>query len=303
MRRLSLAIFLFCATSGAASAQTVGSITGEVTDASGAVVADAAVTVVSAQTNTSRNTVTNTSGLYSVPELTPGIYSVKVVMPGFDTVVKTNIEIQVQQTARLDFRLTLGAAVQTVEVAANAAQLNTENATVGTVIEQARISELPLNGRSFFSLVALSPNVAYGFVPPAQAAGRLGGSRGSLTIALSGSRAAWQNYTLDGITNTDIAFNTFILQPSVDALQEFKVQSGIYPAEFGREAGQINVSTKSGTNSYHGTMFEFLRNEKLDAKDYDFNSASRSATNLPPKKAPYRQNQYGYTLSGPIQGN
>ncbi len=301
MRRLSLTAVLLCAASGAALAQTAGSITGEVTDATGALVANAAVTVVSAQTNTSRDTVTNTSGLYSIPELAPGVYSIKVAMPGFDTVVKTNVEIQVQQTARVDFRLTLGAAVQTVEVAANAGQLNTENATVGTVIEQARISELPLNGRSFFSLVALSPNVTYGFVPPAQAAGRLGGARGSLTIAISGSRATWQNYTLDGITNTDIDFNTFILQPSVDALQEFKVQSGIYPAEFGREAGQVNVSTKSGTNSYHGTLFEFLRNEKLDAKDYDFNSASRSSTNLPPKKAPYRQNQYGYTFSGPIQ--
>ncbi|MGI8989483.1 MAG: TonB-dependent receptor domain-containing protein [Bryobacteraceae bacterium] len=301
MRRLSLAVFILCAISGAASAQTAGAITGEVTDSSGAIVPDAAVTVVSDQTKVSRDTVTNASGLYTLPDLTPGTYSVKVMVQGFDTVVKTNIEIQVQQTARVDFRLTLGQAVQTVEVAANAAQLNTENATVGTVIEQARIAELPLNGRSFFSLVALSPNVSYGFVPAAQAAGRLGGSRGSLTIAISGSRSTWQNYTLDGITNTDIDFNTYILQPSVDALLEFKVQSGIYPAEFGREAGQVNVSTKSGTNSYHGTLFEFLRNDKLDAKDYDFNSASRSATNPAPKKAPYRQNQYGYTLGGPIQ--
>ncbi len=301
MQRLSLAVVLFCAASAAALAQTAGAITGEVTDATGAIVPNAPITVTNTQTNVSRETVTNNSGLYLVPDLTPGFYSLKVAVQGFDTVVKTNIEIQVQQTARVDFQLRLGQSTQTVEVAANTAQLNTENATVGTVIEEARITELPLNGRSFFSLVALSPNVTYGFVPAAQASGRLGGSRGSLTIAISGSRSTWQNFTLDGITNTDIDFNTYILQPSVDALLEFKVQTGIYPAEFGREAGQVNVSTKPGGNTYHGTLFEFLRNDKLDAKDYDFASASRSATNLPPKKAPFKQNQYGYTLSGPVQ--
>ena len=301
MPRLLVAVCILCVLSGVVSAQTAGSITGEVTDATGATVPDAAVTVISTQTNAARESVTNASGLYTVPELAPGIYSVRIAKQGFDTITKTNIEIQVQQTVRVDFTLNIGQATQTVEVSGNAAQLNTDNATVGTVIEEARITELPLNGRSFFSLVALSPNVTYGFVAPAQASGRLGGSRGSLTIALSGSRATWQNYTLDGITNTDIDFNTYILQPSVDALLEFKVQSGIYPAEFGREAGQINVSTKSGTNSYHGTLFEFLRNDKLDAKDYDFASANRTAANPSPAKAPFRQNQYGYTLSGPIQ--
>src|SRR5260370_24163476 len=118
---------------------------------------------------------------------------------------------------------------------------------------------------------------------------------------MSGARATWSNYTLDGITNTDIDFNTYILQPSVDALQEFKVQSGIYPAEFGREAGQVNVSTKAGTNEYHGTLSEFLRNDKLDARAYDFSSATRSATHPSPRTPPYRQNQYGYTLGAPIR--
>ena len=127
-----------------------------------------------------------------------------------------------------------------------------------------------MNGRSFFSLVALAPNVAFGFLPAQQASGRLGGTRSTLTISLSGTRATWANYTLDGITNTDVDFNTYIMLPSVEALQEFKVQSGVYPAEFGREAGQVNVSTKPGTNNYHGTMFEFLRNNILDARDLRF---------------------------------
>jgi len=301
MRTIVLAIGLLGVALGIASAQTGGAITGEVRDQSGALVPNATITVTNTATNVARTTTTNTAGLYNFPALVPGPYQVKAQAAGFATAVASNIELQVQQTARVDLALAVGQATQTVEVSANAALLTTDNATVGTVIEEQRIMNLPLNGRSFFSLVALSPNVTYGFTPAAQAGNRLGGSRGSLTIALSGSRSTWQNYTLDGITNTDIDFNTYILQPSVDALQEFKVQTGIYPAEFGRAAGQVNVSTKPGTNQYHGTMSEFLRNDKLDARDYDFSSALRSATNPSPGKQPYRQNQYGFTLGGPVQ--
>jgi hypothetical protein len=286
--------------SAAASAQTVGEITGEVKDASGANAPNAAVTATNAETNVARSTVTNSSGVYSIPGLTPGMYNIKASAEGFQTVVKTNVELQVQQTARVDFTLAVGSTNQTIEVSGVAALLNTEDATVGTVIEQKRIVDLPLNGRNFFSLVALSPNVTYGFTPAQQASGRLGGTRSTLTMSLSGARATWANYTLDGITNTDVDFNTYIVLPSVDALQEFKVQSGIYPAEFGREAGQINVSTKPGTNSFHGAVFEFLRNNALDARGYDFLSSKRSATNPSPASTPYRQNQYGFTLGGPI---
>ena len=167
-----------------------------------------------------------------------------------------------QQTARIDFTLTVGQVHTDGRGHGHAALLTTENATVGTVIEEKRIVDLPLNGRNFFSLVALSPNVTYGFTPAQQASGRLGGSRSTLTMSLSGARATWTNYTLDGITNTDVDFNTYIVLPSVDALQEFKVQTGIYPAEFGREAGQVNVSTKPGTNhttERHSTSFATTR--------------------------------------------
>jgi len=282
MPKLLLVFGLSFATVAIASAQTGGQIAGEVRDSSGATVPNASITVTNAATNAARSTLANTSGLYSFPDLTPGMYNVKVVMAGFDTVIKSNVELQVQQVVRVDFTLTVGQATQSIEVSANAALLATENATVGTVIDGARIAQMPLNGRNYLSLVALSPNVTTGFVPAAQAAGRLGGSRGSLTIAVTGGRSTWENYTLDGITNTDIDFNTYILQPSVDALQEFKVQSGIYPAEFGRELGQVNAATKSGANEYHGSAWEFLRNDKLDAVPYDFASATRSATNPPP---------------------
>src|SRR5260370_4872217 len=138
---------------GTAFAQTAGSISGEVKDQSGAVAPNAAVTVTNSETNVTRSTITNAAGIYSFPDLTPGIYQVKVTAAGFATVVKSNIELQVQQTARVDFSLSLGQASQTIEVSASGAMLNTDNATVGTVIEEKRISELPLNGRNFFSLV------------------------------------------------------------------------------------------------------------------------------------------------------
>ena len=300
MRTLLTSLLWLFFFSGIASAQTLGEITGDVTDPSGAAVPNAAVTVTNMATNLTRQTTTNTSGLYVFPDLVPGTYEVKVVASGFDTAVRSKIVLEVQQTARIDIAVQVGHSTQTVEVAANAAALTTESATVGTVVEEKRIMDLPLNGRSYFSLVSLSPGVTTGFVPAAQAAGRLGGTRAALTIAVTGGRSTWENFTLDGVTNTDIDFNTYILQPSVDALQEFKVQSGIYPAEFGRELGQVNAATKPGTNEFHGALWEFLRNDILDAKPYDFASSTRSATNPPPVKAPYRQNQYGFELGGPI---
>ena len=169
MRRLFQIAGLLCVAMGVASAQTSGTITGEVKDQTGAMVPNAAVTATNTATNVARTTLTNTSGVYSFPGLIPGTYQVKVAAGGFQTAVTNNIELQVQQTARVDFSLAVGQGSQTVEVAANAALLATENATVGTVIEEKSIMELPLNGRNFFSLVALSPNVTYGFTAAAQA--------------------------------------------------------------------------------------------------------------------------------------
>jgi hypothetical protein len=145
------------------------------------------------------------------------------------------------------------------------------------VIENRRIVELPLNGRNYLSLIALSPNVSAGFAGAGQAGDRQGGSRANQQISISGQRREFNYYTLDGVDNTDVNFNTYIFLPSVDALEEFKVQTGIYSAEFGRAAGQVNVVTKSGSNAFHGTVFEFHRNDKFDARPYAFTAAQAAA--------------------------
>ena len=274
--------------------QTSGEITGEVKDTAGAVIVGAKVTVTNTGTNATRETVTTGAGVYNFPSLQPGFYNIRVEQPGFRAAVENNIELQVQQTARLDFTLQVGQLSESIEVAAAAVQLNTDDATVGTVIENRRIVDLPLNGRDYLQLVALSPNVSFGFANGGQSDSRQGGTRANEQISVAGQRREFNYFTLDGVDNTDVNFNSYIIQPSIDALQEFKVQTGIYPAEFGRATTQINVSTKPGTNDYHGTVFEFLRNDKLDARPYDFSGSN-------PSKSPFKWNQYGFTLGGPIQ--
>ncbi|MCX6636359.1 MAG: carboxypeptidase-like regulatory domain-containing protein, partial [Acidobacteria bacterium] len=273
--------------------QTLGEIVGEVKDASGAVIPGASVTVTNVATNATRSVTTNEAGLYTFPALVPGPYRARVEARGFKTVTRSDIGLQVQQSARIDFSMEVGQVSEAIEVKGSATLMTTENATVGTVIENKRILDMPLNGRNFLQLVALSPSVSIGFGTPGQAGGRQGGDRANQNISLMGMRGTWNRFTLDGVENTDVNFNLYVVLPSIDALQEFKVQSGIYPAEFGRAASQINVSTKPGGNQFHGALFEFMRNDKLDAKQYDFIGTS-------PAKSPFKYNQYGFTLGGPV---
>src|SRR3954447_20953435 len=293
MRSLLYMLALCIALAMPSMGQTFGEITGLVRDQSGAALVNAQITVVNAETNATRTTESNEAGAFSFPALPPGTYNVRVEKQGFRSAVQNGVLLQVQQSARLDFDLSVGQVSESVEVSANAQLLTTENATVGTVIENKRIVELPLNGRNYLQLVSLSPNVSYGFGNAGQAGSRQGGERASQNISVAGQRSYFNNFTLDGVNNTDPNFNTYVIQPSIDALQEFKVQTGIYPAEFGRQATQINVSTKPGTNDYHGTLFEFLRNDKLDAKNYAFTTAR-------PPKDPFKWSQYGYTFGGPV---
>src|SRR5215471_17732220 len=274
--------------------QTFGEITGQVTDATGAAAPGAAVTITNVRTNAVRATVTTESGDYSFPSVPPGAYDVKVERQGFKTESTKNVEVQVQQTVRLDFTLQVGQISESVEVSATTDQLQSENATVGTVIENKGIVELPLNGREYLNLVALSPNTNTLSPSSGQAGSRQGGDRANQSISAGGQRIMFNYFTLDGVSNTDPNFNTYVVLPSIDALQEFKVQTGIYPAEFGHEATQINVLTKSGGNQYHAALFEFLRNDKLDAKPFSF-------TSKPQAKQPFKWNDFGFETDGPVR--
>ena len=280
-----------------AFAQTLGTITGEVKDSTGGVVPGVTMTAVNQATNATRTTASNSAGLYDFPALPPGTYTVKTELDGFKTVTR-EVELRVQQTARANFTLELGAIAELTTVTGFSPLVETSNATIGTVIENRRIVELPLNGRNYLQLVALSPNVSADFAGAGQSGTRQGGTRANQQLSVAGQRREFNYYTLDGVDNTDVNFNTYIFLPSVDALEEFKVQTGVYSAEFGRGAAQVNVVTKSGSNNLHGTVFEFHRDDALDSRPYAFTAAQAAAP-----QAPFKWDQYGYTASGPVWRN
>ncbi|MBV9223040.1 MAG: TonB-dependent receptor, partial [Acidobacteriaceae bacterium] len=286
------AALVFCALPMAG--QTFGEITGHVSDASGASIPQANISLTNTSTNALRTTVSTDSGDYSFPSLPPGTYNVRVERSGFKAEISRDVVVQVQQSVRLDFALQIGQLSQAVEVAAAADQLQAEDATVGTVIGNKSIEELPLNGRQYLNLVALAPNTNTLSPSSGQAGSRQGGDRANQSIAVGGQRIMFNYYTLDGVVNTDPNFNTYVVLPSIDALQEFKVQTGVYPAEFGHQTTQINVLTKSGGNDYHGALFEFLRNDVLDALPYSF-------TSKPQNKQPFKWNDFGFVFSGPVR--
>src|SRR5438093_5728673 len=297
MRRTLALILTWALLCAPSFAQTLGTITGEVKDSSGAVVPGATVTVVNKATNATRTATSNEVGLYDFPALPPGSYTVTTELVGFKT-LNRDVELQVQQTARVDFAMELGTVSEQATVVGVSPLVETQNATIGTVIENRRIVELPLNGRNYLQLVALSPNVSAEFAGAGQAGSRQGGTRASQQLSISGQRREFNFYTLDGVDNTDVNFNTYIFLPSVDALEEFKVQTGVYSAEFGREASQVNVVTKSGSNNLRGTVFEFHRDDAFDARPYAFTPSQWTSP-----KAPFKWDQYGYAAHGPVWKN
>ena len=217
-------------------AQTFGEITGIVTDASGAVMSGASITLTNTNTNAVRKTTATDAGVYTFPSVPPGLYVVKTEVQGFKTGISELFQVHVQQVVRLDVALQVGNATETIEVTSEVAQLQSENATLGTVIENKIVTELPLNGRQYLNLVALSPNVNVLAPAAGQAGSRQGGERAQQAISAGGQRISFDYYTLDGVNNTDVNFNSYVALPSIDAIQEFKVQIGVYPAEFGHKA-------------------------------------------------------------------
>ena len=278
------------------SAQTAGSVSGHVSDPTGAVIAAASATLTNVGTSTSRSTLTTGSGDYTFTAVPPGTYKIEVKHQGFKTEGSNTFVLQIQQALRQDFMLEVGQVTESVTIEASGALLQAENATIGTVIENKAVNELPLNGRNYLGLVALSSNVNTLSPGSGQAGSRMGGDRASQSISVGGQRIMFDYYTLDGINNTDPDFNTYVGLPSLDGIQEFKVQTGVYSAEFGHEASQVNVVSKSGTNTYHGAMYDFIRNNTADANPYYF-----PYNTAPLKVFPYKWNDYGFELDGAIR--
>ena len=291
MRRLVSTLILLSLT--AAAQLPTAKVTGLVTDSTGAAVNGADVEAQNRATGIVLKTVTNDSGDYTFPVLTPGVYSVAVRKTGFESINRTGIELVVSQIARIDFQLKVGSTQQTVEVKAAVPLLDNATASLGQVIDTKAVAELPLNGRNFLQLAKLSTGVLETKSGDRTTAG--GG------FIANGVRAQLNNFLLDGVDNNSKVLDQqnsspVAVQPSVDAVQEFKVETNNYSAEYGYSAGAVvNASLKGGGNQIHGDAFEFLRNDVFDARNY-FASPTQPKPTL-------QRNQYGGTLGGPIVKN
>lgn len=296
LSRIAAVTLLLLAVGAAARAQvTTGTISGTVKDTSGGAVPGASVTVTEINKGTSSNVVTDSEGSYSAPFLIPGTYEVAIELTGFRKHVRKGVVLQVNQQARIDAALEVGTFAEATEVTALAPLTRTNSAEMGEVIEERAVRELPLNGRNFATLVYLAPGVTAGQVGENVSGASTFNPRGASNFNALGSQANANAWLIDGIDNNEYTFNTVIVAPTVESIREFKVLTGIFSAEFGRGAGVVSVSTKSGNNEFHGTVFEYVRNERFDAKNY---FALPTA-----KKAPLDRHQYGASLSGPLFKN
>jgi hypothetical protein len=273
-----------------------GAIVGTVRDESGAVMAGVSVTIRNEGTNIGRTVLTSASGDYSAPLLPPGGYEVSADVSSFNKPVFHNVQVQVNQTVRLDFAMTLASVQQEVSVTAAAPLIQTDTSSMGQVVGQVQIANLPLNERNFVSFAYLAPGVQI------DAESTLVSSQG-LALSANGAREISNNFLLDGIDNNDLVINQYSTVPSMEAIQEFKVQTGTYSAEYGRSSGaQINVLLKSGTNKFHGTAFEYLRNRHLDAKNaFDLPDCGPSTTGACGEIPRLDRSQFGASFGGPIR--
>lgn len=286
-----------------ALAQSTATLTGAVTDPTGAVLPNAQVTVHSLATGTNRVVTTDGAGLYAVPALQPGDYAVNASASGFSTYRVNKVTLNVSQSVTLNMKLALSSAGETVQVESNASQIEAETITVGQVISPTTVQELPLNGRHFLDLTVLTPG---GVVAPT--AGSLTApSRGlgANSFITAGNREDSVNFQINGINLNDISQNQITFQPSISTTSEFKINNQTFSAEFGRSDGSIvTVATRSGTNKFHGEVFDYFRNEALDARNF-FNRNFNATTGLPlvgstGNKAPLKRNNFGGSVGGPV---
>ena len=272
------------------SAQNTASVNGTVKDSSGAVVPGATVVLRNIETGVERRTVSNDVGVYVLEQILPGKYSIQVRKEGFRTAEEHGLTLEVNQTTTYDFALAVGSSQQIVTVAASVAALQTSTAELGTVIAKSEINDLPLNGRNFSQLLMLTPGVS-----PVNVSQNAGGPRtnawgGFIVPAVNGQNNRSNMFLLDGVNDNEATFNSFMITPTLDDIQEFKVDSHNDQTQFGGVlGGVVNVVTKSGTNAVHGAGWDFLRNSALDARDPFFATVN-----------PLRQNQFGANVGGPV---
>ncbi len=290
---LCFTVLLMLAGKVFAQAGATGTILGSVTDSSGAIISNAKVTVTNTETNADFRTVTSSAGDFNAPSLNPGPYKVTVEATGFQKYLTTGLVLTVNQRLRVDAQLKPGAVTETVEASAQALALNTDSAELSNLISQQQVEELPLNGRNFMQLLLVGAGAV-----------TVGGEQGTMrqgqgnAISVNGGRPEGNNYTLDGLVNTDAALVTPAVILSQDAIQEFKVSSGTYSADLGFSATQINIVSKGGTNSLHGAAFWFHRENGFDAKP--FPTATNFINNQTTLNPPLHQNQFGFVVGGPI---
>jgi hypothetical protein len=296
MQNRSVVLTLVLAASFAVSAfGQSAALAGTVKDSQDAAIPSATVTLTHQLTKVIQTTQSDDSGNYEFPVVRPGPYSLKVERTGFKTFVQNDIELSVQQRGRVDANLQVGDATTVVSVEALASGVQTESSSLGTVVENKKIVEIPLNGRFFLDLALLTA----GTVVPSTSNRTFLAAPSGIGISginASGTREDSTNYLFDGINLSDMVQNQITFQPNIDMIQEFKVQTNAFNAEYGRNAGIIiNAVSKSGTNGFHGSAFEFLRNEKLDAKNF----FDRANAPIPP----FKRNIFGYSIGGPVIKN
>ncbi|MFB3921937.1 MAG: carboxypeptidase regulatory-like domain-containing protein [Terriglobia bacterium] len=273
-----------------------GAIAGTVTDASGAVVPNATITLTNLGVGQSTKLTTDESGGYVANLLRIGKYTVTAEAEGFSKTVQENVEVGVNQVVRVDLTLQVGSTTQTVEVTGAPPLVQSETSSLGTIETERRIVDLPLNGRNFIALAYLGPGANSGQQGTNVSGGVFENERGNEALSVNGLRVSNNNFLLDGVDNNEFGLGGVIAMPPPDAIQEFRIEENSMSAEFGRGGAAVNVAIKSGTNEIHGGAYEFIRNDKLDAANFFDNVAGL-------EKPSFRRNQFGFFLGGPIRKN
>src|SRR5438094_3511680 len=283
-----------------ALAQSTASLSGTVSDATGAVVVNAKVVATNQGTGVESATQTDTAGAYLFPSLPIGIYRIQVIAPGFQSAIISNLKLEVATAVTQNVQLSIGQAAEKIEIMADAALVDTATTSMSQVINDKTVQEIPLNGRHFTDLSLLTPGTV---TPPANGflSAPLRG-QGSFGINTAGQREDTTNWLVNGINLNDNVQNQITFQPPIGTLAEYKIDNSAFPAEYGRNSGAIvNLATRSGTSEYHGELFEFFRNNDLDARNF-FNPVLTS-TGAPNPQAAFKRNDFGASFGGPIKKN